>query len=154
MDEFDINIVSINTMSDSQSETSEVTMPTLNTVERDLAQRETKRLKLIEKYGSNPALSTNKSTLTSINRAVRRVLLPRMKFLSTSKSFGSFDQPDFTDPNCWIHKVFAQLGSFKDASDGKKAEVWMTYRAKIREQFGLHRSAVTLGLKKTFIKGM
>lgn len=153
MQHFDIDIIHIDTMSDNESNTSDVTMPSLNSAEREVVQRETKRLKLIERYGTNQVMPINKSSLTSINRAVRKVILPRMKFASTSKSFGSFDQPDFTDPDCWIHKVFGQLGSFKNLSDVKKAEIWMTYRAKVKEQFGLHRSAVTLGLKKVFVQG-
>ena len=64
-----------------------------------------------------------------------------------------FEQPDFSNQNCWANKVFDRIGNLKHASDSKKAEVWMTYRAKIKEQFSLHRSSVTLKIKNVFIKG-
>ena len=94
--------------------------------------RELNRMKLIKKYSDGKKLTFQKSTMQSINRAVRTVLLPHMKFISTSKSFGSFEQPDFTNPDCWVHRVFEQLGTLKNAPDKKKAEVWMTYRTKIK----------------------
>ena len=59
-----------------------------------------------------------------------------------------------TDETCWVHKIFEQLGPMKNASDSVKAEIWMTYRNKIREQFGIHRATVTSLLKKRFVKGM
>ena len=115
--------------------------------------RELNRMKLIKKYSDCQTLTYQKSTMQSINRAVRLVLLPRMKFVSSSKSFGSFEQPDFTDNNCWVHRVFDQLGTLKNAPVKKKAELWMTYRTKIKEQFNLHRSLVTQKLKTIFVKG-
>ena len=51
------------------------------------------------------------------------------------------------------HRVFNQLGSLKNVSDNKKAEIWMTYRMKMKEQFSLHRSSVTVNLKAVFLKG-
>ena len=76
-----------------------------------------------------------------------------MKFVSTSKAFGSFEQPDFTDNNCWVNKLFANIVTLRGASDKMKAEVWMTYRAKIKEQFSLHRSSSTLKIKRKFLDG-
>ena len=154
MHQLGIDCVEFDTMSDSDSNISVLTShstpsSTLTSVES----RERKRLKLIERYGGSQVLTFNKSSMTSINRAVGKVLLPRMKFVSTSRAFESFEQPDFTDPNCWIHRVFKQLGAYKDLSDMKKADIWVTYRSKVREQFGLYCSAVTLELKKIFIKG-
>lgn len=141
-------------MSDTASNTSALSVGTMTSMPSLFTETNDRRkLKLIEKYSSGRILEFNKSSLQSINRAVRKVLVPRMKFLSTSKSFGSFEQPDFTDPNCWIHRVFNQLGAYKDLSDTKKAELWMTYRSKVKEQFSLHRSTVTLALKNIFIKG-
>ena len=76
-----------------------------------------------------------------------------MKFLSTSKAFGMFEQPDFTDPKSWVHHVFNQLGSSMNLPDIKKAEIWMTYRSRVKEQFSLHWSSVTQNLKNLFLKG-
>ena len=144
--------IEINTMSDNASTTSTLSgtsTPTNSTIQSN----DKKKMDLINKYGTGKTLEYNKSTMQTINRAVRKVLLPRMKFLTTSKHFGSFDQPDFTDENCWVHRVFNQLGSLKNVSDNKKAEIWMTYRMKMKEQFSLHRSSVTVNLKAVFLKG-
>ena len=112
-------------------------------------------MKLIEKY-SNGITSERRycqATMTSLNNAIRKVLIPRMKFVSDRKQFGQFDQPDFSDEGCWVHKVFDQLGTLKNASDNRKAEIWMTYCNKIKEQFSLHRAMITNQLKKVFVKG-
>ena len=118
-----------------------------------VAASERRKMQLMEKYGTGKTTDYNKSTLQSFNRAVRKVLLPRMKFVSNSKSFATFEQPDFSDSNCWVHRVFDQLGVLKNYSDSKKAEIWMTYRNKIKDQFSLHRSNVTTQLKTVFVKG-
>ena len=112
-----------------------------------------RRLMLIKGYSSGSMEKYNNSTMRSINRAVRLVAIPRIKFLPTSKAFGSFEQPDFADPNCWVNKVFDRLNNLKNASDKKKAAIWMTYRNKIREQFSLHRSSVTSKMKHEFVIG-
>jgi hypothetical protein len=142
----------ITTTGDDNSTTSSLSSPTrastIGTTERDQ-----RKMVLIQKYSDGKTMSFNKSTLQSINRAVRKVLLPRMKFLSNSKCFGSFEQPDFSDPNCWVHRVFNELSTLKNAPDKKKAEIWMTYRSKLKEQFSLHRSSITSQIKLNFVKG-
>ena len=142
----------ITTTGDDNSTTSSLSNPTrastIGTTERDQ-----RKMVLIQKYSDGKTMSFNKSTLQSINRAVRKVLLPRMKFLSDSKCFGSFEQPDFSDPNCWVHRVFNELSTLKNAPDKKKAEIWMTYRSKLKEQFSLHRSSITSQIKLNFVKG-
>ena len=114
--------------------------------------RERRKMKLIEKYSTGRTTEYSKSTMQSINSAVRKVLIPRMKFVSTQKHFGHFEQPDFSDESCWVHRVFDQLGNLKRANDMVKAEIWMTYRHKVKEQFSLHRSMVTNQLKTSLIK--
>ena len=113
-------------------------------------------MKLIEKY-SNGVTSERRycpATMISLNNAIRKVLIPRMKFVSDRKQFGQFDQPDFSDDSCWVHRVFEQMGTVKNASDFVKAEIWMMYRHKIREQFSIHRASVTNRLKRVFMQGM
>ena len=109
----------ITTTGDDNSTTSSLSNPTrastIGTTECDQ-----RKMVLIQKYSDGKTMSFNKSTLQSINRAVRKVLLPRMKFLSNSKCFGSFEQPDFSDPNCWVHRVFNELSTLKNAPDKKK----------------------------------
>ena len=95
----------------------------------------------------------SKNTLQSINRAVWAVVLPHMKFITSSKRYGSFEQPDFTDPNSFVHRVFNQLGNLKNTNFKTKVNIWMTYRYKIKEQFSLHRSSITSQLKILFLKG-
>ena len=74
-------------------------------------------MKLVEKYSTGKAARFDSRTLQTMNRAVRAVIIPRMKFITTNKHFGSFDQPIFSDENCWVHKIFEQLGSLNNASD-------------------------------------
>ena len=115
---------------------------------------ELRKLNLIKQYANGRSTMTiNESTMKSITRAIRLVIIPKVKFLPGGKAFGSFEQPDFSHPNCWANKVFDRIGNLKDASDSKKAEVWMAYRSKIKEQFSLHRSSITLKIKNAFIEG-
>lgn len=141
--------INIENMSDSNSTSSSLTPSSTGTN----VSRDRERLQLMDVYGKGKTKQFNKSTMQSINRAIRKVLIPRMKFVNKGKELGSFDQPDFTDPNSWIHRVFSQLGALQNLSATNKAEIWMTYKMKIREQFSLHRSSVTIGLKKAFIAG-
>ena len=60
--------------------------------------------------------------------------------------------PDLTSEDCWVHNIFEEINMGK-SSMRTKAEIWMTYKNKVREQFGLHRSAVTMKIKKKFIEG-
>ena len=115
--------------------------------------RERRRMLLIRRYNVGKPAKFCRSTLTTMNRVVRSVLIPRMKFVSTSKQFGSFEQPDFADETCWVHKIFDKLGSLKNANDDTKAAIWMQYRIKMKEQISLHRSTVTKHLKTTFVRG-
>ena len=115
--------------------------------------RNKRKAALIQGYCSGSVTNFNSTTMKSINREVRRIAIPAIKFLSTSKTFGSFDQPDFSDPKCWVNKVFNNLSGIKNASDKKKAAIWTTYKNKVREQFSLHRSGVTIKIKTTMVKG-
>jgi hypothetical protein len=115
--------------------------------------RDRLKMALIETYGSEQHFDYCKATMHSINSAVRKELVPRMKFVSGKNQFGQFNQPDFSDRNCWVHRVFRRLGNLNSVRDTKKAEIWMTYLKKIREQFSLHRSSVTSRLKTEFENG-
>lgn len=112
-----------------------------------------RRMELIKVYRKGAGINKNESTLRTLTKSLRKIILPELKFLGGSKVFGSFDLPDFTDPNCWQNKLYANIPSLRDATDSLKAEVWMTYRAKLKEQFSLHRSGVTLKIKKKFEEG-
>ena len=123
-----------------------------DTVDTDDA--ESRKLTLIQQYSRGKSTSIiNESTMKSLTRAIRLVIIPKLKFLPGSRGFGSFEQPDFTHPNCWVNKVFDRIANLKNASDKKKADVWMTYRNKIKEQFSLHRSSVPLKIKNAFCDG-
>ena len=123
-----------------------------DTVDTDDA--ETRKLTLIQQYSRGKSTSIiNESTMKSLTRAICLVIIAKLKFLPGSSGFGSFEQPDFTHPNCWVNKVFDRIANLKHASDKKKADVWMTYRNKIKEQFSLHRSGVTLKIKNAFCDG-
>lgn len=121
----------------------------------DTDDAEARKLTLIQQYARGKSSNIiNEATMKSLTRAIRLVIIPKVKFLPGGKGFGSFEQPDFTHPNCWVNKVFNRISNLKNASDKKKADVWMTYRTKIKEQFSLHRSGVTLKIKTAFCNGM
>ena len=134
------------------AETDGVIEEETDTVNTDDAER--RKVTLIQQYSRGKSTSMiNDATMKSLTRAIRLVILPKVKFLPGGKGFGSFEQPDFTHPNCWVNKVFDRIANLKNASDRKKADVWMTYRNKIKEQFSLHRSSVTLKMKNAFCNG-
>ena len=112
-----------------------------------------RHMQLIKVYSQGSTLNKNETTLRTLTKSLRKIILPEVKFLEGSKVFGLFEQPDFTDPNCWQNKLYANIPSLRDANDSIKAEVWMTYKAKLKEQFSLHRSGVTLKIKRKFEEG-
>ena len=114
--------------------------------------QESQKTELIDIYNSGVKRQFQKSTLQSINKAIRKIALPKIKFLPATKSFGGYDMPDLTSDDCWVHKIFEEINMGR-SSLRKRAEIWMTYRNKIKEQFGLHRSSVTMKIKKKFISG-
>ena len=114
--------------------------------------KETQKNQLLEIYNSGVKRQFQKSTLQSINKAIRKIALPKIKFLPATKSFGGYDMPDLTSDDCWVHKIFEEINMGR-SSLRKRAEIWMTYRNKVKEQFGLHRSSVTMKIKKKFISG-
>ena len=121
----------------------------------DTDDTEARKLTLIQQYARGKSTNIiNEATMKSLTRAVRLVIIPKVKFLPGGKGFGSFEQPDFTHPNCWVNKVFNRIANLKNASDKKKADVLMTYRTKIKEQFSLHRAGVTMKIKAAFCNGM
>ena len=145
--------IEVNNLDDSRSIASTITTPSTGGTAESSMSIERRRMKLVAKYGTGKGTKFEEGTLRSLNRVVRAIIVPRMKFIATSKHFGSFEQPDFADETCWVHKIFEQMGSLKNASINRKAEIWMTYRNGISKQFSLHRSSVTSGLKTILIKG-
>ncbi len=112
-----------------------------------------RQMNLIKVYSEGNVRLKNEATMKSLTRAVRRKIIPHLKFIKGTKQFGSFDQPDFSDANCWVNKIFAEIPTLNQASDRVKGEIWMTYKAKIKDQFTQHRSSVTLKIKRKFLKG-
>jgi hypothetical protein len=114
--------------------------------------QESEKHNLLEIYNSGVKRPFHKTTLQSINKAVRKIILPKIKFLPGTKAFGGYDMPDLTSEDCWVHRVFDEI-NMGNASMQKKAEVWMTYRNRVKEQFGLHRSSITVKIKKRYVSG-
>ena len=116
-------------------------------------ERKNRRLVMIKAYSDNIGQQHQDNTMRSINRILRQMVLPKMKFLENTNKFGSFNRPDFTDPNSWVSKLFTKIPALDNATDRMKCQVWITYKAKIKEQFSLHRSSVTLKIKRAMIAG-
>ena len=115
--------------------------------------RSTRQMELVRVYSQGNKLVKNESTMRTLAKSLRKVIIPQVKFVQCSKVFGSFDQPDFTSAQCWQNKLFSNIPSLNNATDEMKAQVWMTYRGKLKEQFSLHRSGVTLKIKRKFEEG-
>lgn len=113
----------------------------------------TRQMQLIQTYSEGNTLKENNNTLRLLTKNLRKYIIPQVKFVTTSKAFGSFEQPDFSDDSCWMNKLFDTIPTMRSATDTMKAAVWMTYRSKLKEQFSLHRSNVTLKIKKKLSQG-
>ena len=120
--------------------------PSTNTVS-------SRQMHLIKIYSEGNTLKQNDNTLRILTKNLRKYIIPQVKFVTSSKAFGSFEQPDFSDGNCWMNKLFDTIPTMKNATDTMKATVWMTCRSKLKEQFSLHRSNTTLKIKKRFTQG-
>ena len=121
--------------------------------EGTMGDRSTRQMELVRVYSQGNKLIKNESTMRTLAKSMRKVIIPQVKFVQCSKVFGSFDQPDFTSAQCWQNKLFSNIPSLNNATDEMKAQVWMTYRGKLKEQFSLHRSGVTLKIKRKFEEG-
>ena len=113
-----------------------------------------RKLLMLKVFGEGVGHRRADNTQKCINTVVRNTILPKMKFVPTGSGLGSFDKPDFTDSKSWVNILFKKIPSLENLSDGMKCKVWITYRAKIKEQFSLHRAGVTLKIRINFIKGM
>ena len=109
---------------------------------------------MLKVYGEGVGHRRADNTQKCINTVVRNTILPKMKFVPTGSGLGSFDKPDFTNTKSWVNILFSKIPSLNSLSDGMKCKVWITYRAKIKEQFSLHCAGVTLKIQNNFIKGM
>ena len=108
---------------------------------------------MIETYTEAIGNEKNDNTQRCINEALRGTILPKKKFVEEGEGFGRFDRPDFRDSKSWVSILFGKIPSIDMLSDRMKCKVWITYRKKIKEQFSLHRSAVTLKIQKAFTDG-
>lgn len=122
-----------------------------DTTEKDA--RGVRKLQMIKVYGEGIGHLPSENTQRCINAVVRNTILPKMKFVASGTRFGSFERPDFSDEKSWVNILFGKIPNLNDLSDGMKCKVWITYRAKIKEQFGLHRAKITHHIKNNFIKG-
>ena len=95
----------------------------------------------------------NENTQRCINEALWGTILPKKKFVDEGDGFGRFDRPDFRDSKNWVSILYKKIPSLDLLSDRMKCKVWITYRKKIKEQFSLHRSAITLKIQKAFVDG-
>ena len=112
-----------------------------------------RKLLMLQVYGEGSGHKRSENTQKCINTVVRNTILPKMKFVPTGNGLGSFDKPDFSDPKSWVNILFSKIPSLNTLSDGMKCKIWITYRAKIKEQFSLHRAGVTLKIQNNFVKG-
>ena len=122
----------------------------LDTTDKDPTEKR-KRV-MIQTYGEEVGHRPSENTQKCINVVVRNTILPKMKFVPGGKAFGSFDKPDFTDTKSWVNVLFSKIPNLANLSDSMKCKVWITYRARIKEQFSLHRAGITHKIKSNFVK--
>ena len=141
----------------------EQTMPSLNLTvnENDALQNDTtvnnnaleRKALMIDVYTEAVGHPKCENTLKCINTVLRCAILPKKKFVDDGEGFGRFNKPDFRNENQWVTILYKKIPSLDMMTDKMKCKVWITYRKKIKEQFSLHRSAVTLKIQKAFIAG-
>ena len=112
-----------------------------------------RKLNLIMVYNRGTKKEYSSIVMKMLARCVCLDILPKMKFVQYGKAFGSFDQPNFLDKKCLVNNLCSNIPVLNKGSDHYKAETWMTYHAKINEQFYLHRSAKSARIKSNFLKG-
>ena len=108
---------------------------------------------MIDAYTEGVGHPKCNNTQKCINTVLRAAILPKKKFVDGGEGFGRFEKPDFRDENSWVSKMYKKIPSFDMMTDRMKCMVWITYRKKIKEQFSLHRSLVTLKIQNAFIQG-
>lgn len=113
----------------------------------------TRKALMLDTYTEAIGNERNENTQKCINEALRGTILPKKKFVEEGEGFGRFDRPDFRDAKSWVSILYKKIPSLDLLSDRMKCKVWITYRKKIKEQFSLHRSAITLKIQKAFLDG-
>lgn len=104
-------------------------------------------------YDKGTTMEKTKESKATVRRAFRNFILPQMKFIKQGRNFGSFEQPDFTNNNCFVNHLFKAMPEIQDQSDRYKACYWNTYKGVCKQQMSQHRSSVTHAQKQNFIKG-
>ena len=132
-----------------ESFTEDTTQEIQDTTNKDSADK--RKQVMMKVYGEDIGHRHSDNTQRCIN-VVRNTILPKMKFVPSGKGFGSFDKPDFTHKKSWVNVLFSKIPNIADLSDAMKCKVWMTYRARIKEQFSLHRAGITHKIKMNFVK--
>ena len=125
-------------------------METDTTAADDSVQR---KAVMLDAYSEGVGHPKCNNTQKCINTVLRGAILPKKKFVEEGEAFGRFEKPDFRDENSWVSIMYKKIPSFDMMTDRMKCKVWITYRKKIKEQFSLHRSGVTLRIQHAFIQG-
>ena len=112
-----------------------------------------RKVVMIDAYTEGVGHTKCNNTQKCINTVLRGAILPKKKFVEEGETFGRFEKPDFRDESSWVSIMYKKIPSFEMMTDRMKCKVWITYRKKIKEQFSLHRSAVTLKIQNAFIQG-
>ena len=133
-----------------ESLTEDTTQEVQDTTDKDSADK--RKQVMMKVYGEDIGHRHSENTQRCINVVVCNTILPKMKFVPGGKTFGSFDKPDFTNKKSWVNVLFAKIPNLADLSDAMKCKVWITYRARIKEQFSLHRAGITHKIKMNFVR--
>ena len=132
-------------------ETAEEQPRVVDTTAKDSAMA--RKAVMVNVYSEGIGHIKSENTLRSITSVLRCAILPKKKFVDEGEGFGTFDKHDFRNEKHWATILYKKIPSLDMMSDSVKCKVWITYRKKIKEQFSLHRSAVTLKIKRAFING-
>ena len=123
----------------------------IDTTERDTPLA--RKAVMVDVYSEGIGHVMDENTLRSITSVLRCAILPKKKFVDDGEGFGTFEKHDFCSEKHWASILYKKIPSLHMMTDSMKCKVWITYRKKIKEQFSLHRSAVTLKIKRAFING-
>lgn len=117
-----------------------------------IGDRELRKARLLKAYDTEVKDKIQKNTLAALKDVLRRDIIPKVKFVGGSKSLGSFEKPDFTNPDCWQNQLFNKVPQLSRTNELNRVKLWITYKSRMKMEFGNVRGVVTKKIKGLFME--
>ena len=102
-------------------------------------------------YDDEVKMKLDANSLRTLKSILRREIIPMVKFVPESNSFGAFEKPDFSSPECWQNKLFEKMPKLMEQGDTYKVKYWMTYKSHLKTEFANVRGIVNKKIKAVFM---